>query len=81
MDSVSAGSLVYTLSNNPVNLQYVRHLNSHENFTCLLHDLMCMLLSVTVQGVESTVEDVETKVNPVNLKLFSIEDFLIGTLI
>ena len=36
-----------------------------------VHDFTCMLLSVTVQDVESTVQDLETKGNPVNLTAFS----------
>ena len=35
-----------------------------------LHDFTCILLSVTVQDVQSTVQNVETKVNPVNLTAF-----------
>ena len=41
-----------------------------------------MLLSITAQDVESKVQDVERKGIPVNLTVFfSIENFLIGTLI
>ena len=39
---------------------------------CTLHDFTCVLLSVTVQVVESTVRDVETKGIPVNLTAFEI---------
>ena len=38
---------------------------------CTLHNFTCMLLSVTVQDVESTVQDVGTEGNPVNLTTLS----------
>ena len=36
-----------------------------------LHHFTCILLSVTVQDVESTVQNVETNGNAVNLTVFS----------
>ena len=56
----------YTERNNRWNRQYERLLNLCEDFTCILHDFMCMLLFVTVQNAESTVYDVETKGKSVN---------------
>ena len=58
----------YTERNNPENLQYERFFNLGKDFMCTLHDFTCMLLSITVQ-------DVETKANPVNLEAFPIKDF------
>ena len=45
--------------------------NLHEDFMCTLLDFTCMLLSMTVQFVESIiVQDVETNGNYVNLTTF-----------
>ena len=38
---------------------------------CTLHNFTCIILSGTVQDVESTVQIIETKDNPVNLTGFS----------
>ena len=46
----------YTQKNNPVNVQYERLLNSHEDFTCILHDFTCILFSITIEDVEPTVQ-------------------------
>ena len=60
-------------------------LNLYKDFTCTLHDFMCMFLSATVQDVEFAVQDVEfavqdvefavqdvkVKGNPVNLTAYS----------
>ena len=56
--------LLSTERNNFVTLQYERFLNLREDFMCTLYDFKCMLLSATVQ-------DVETKGSPVNLTAFS----------
>ena len=55
---------IYTQRDNSVNLQCERLLNLHEDFTRILHDFTCTLLSKTVQ-------DVETNDNPVNLTALS----------
>ena len=68
-------NIAHTERNNPVNLQYERFLNLHEDFTCTLYDFTCMLLSVIIQDVESTVQDVETKDNSVNLSAISYSRF------
>ena len=41
--------------NNPVNHQYEQLLNSREDFTCTLRNFTCIILSITVQGVQLTV--------------------------
>ena len=43
---------------------------SHKDFTCILHDLSCILLSITVEYV-STVQHVKIKDKSVNLTAFS----------
>ena len=70
-----------TQRNNSEKLQYERCLNSFEDFTHILQDFTCTLLSITAQDAESTVEDIETKGNPLTLTVFPIEEFLIGILI
>ena len=44
--------------------------NLREDCMCTLHDITCMLTSITVQNFESTVQDLETKGNPVILTAF-----------
>ena len=61
----------YRQRNNKVKLQYERLLDLHEDFTRILYEFTCTLLSKTAQNVETTVQDVETKGNPVNLMAFS----------
>ena len=62
----------YTRRNNLVNLSYERFFfNFREDFKGSLHDFTCMLLSVTVQDIESTVQAVEAKGNPVIFMAFS----------
>ena len=38
---------------------------------CSLQDSTCMLLSVTIQYIESIVQDIETKGHPVKVTAFS----------
>ena len=65
-----------TERNNPVNLQYlVFFLNLREEVMCTLHYYTSMLLSVTVEKVESTVQNVETKGNSIYLTSFSHRKF------
>ena len=57
--------------------QYLSHfdwekiLSVREDITCTLHDFTFMLLSVTVQDIETIVQNVETNGFPVNLMVFS----------
>ena len=67
--------VMYTQRNNPVNLQSERFFNSHENFTIILHDFTCMLLSVAIEDVESTAQAIEIRGNPVNVTAFSYGRF------
>ena len=45
--------------------------NLRENFICTLHNFTRMLLSVTVQTIETTVQEAETKGNRVSLSAYS----------
>ena len=44
--------------------------NLRKDFMRTFHTFTCMLISVTVQNVESTVQDIETKSSSVNLMAF-----------
>ena len=61
----------YTQRNISGNFQYERLLNLHEDFTRILYDFTCTLLSKTTKDIKSTVEVVETNGNHVNLTAFS----------
>ena len=64
-------AVYYTEKNDHVNLHYECILNLREDFMRTLHDFTYMLLSVTVQDVESTVQDIEIKGVSVNSTAFS----------
>ena len=44
--------------------------NLREDFMCNIHDFKCIVLSVTLQDVESIVQDVETNVDLISVTAF-----------